>query len=247
MARQKIDVQQIGWSEAVDQDVTFANSASFGNNVAISGSLSINQAAAAGSQVFVTTEGKVGIGTSTPTYKLTVGGSMEVGEYIYHRNDADTFIRFEANNISLSAGGTSITYDGTDVEVPNNLIVSGSTSVEDYMILSVTADNTDIQTGTSQMTFRAPFAMELYQVPRASLSTASTSGAVTVDINNGGSTIFSTNLTIDANESTSTTAATAAVLSQTSIADDSQITVDIDGAGTGARGLKVTLFYRRIV
>ena len=97
------------------------------------------------------------------------------------------------------------------------------------------------------MTFRVPFAMELYQLPRASLSTASTSGAVTVDINNGGSTIFSTNLTIDANESTSTTAATAAVLSQTSIADDSQITVDIDGAGTGARGLKITLYYRRTV
>ena len=52
---------------------------------------------------------------------------------------------------------------------------------------------------------------------------------------------------IDANESTSTTAATAAVLSQTSIADDAQITVDVDGAGTGARGLKITLYYRRIV
>ena len=115
------------------------------------------------------------------------------------------------------------------------------------MILSVTADNTDIQTGTGQFRFRLPFAMELYQIPRASLSTASSSGAVTVDINSGGSTIFSTNLTIDANETTSITAATPAVLSTTSIADDSQITIDVDGAGTGARGLKITLYYRRTI
>ena len=64
-----IDVSQINFQEPVSQDVTFASSASFGNNVAISGSLSINQDAAAGSQVFVTTEGKVGIGTSAPAYK----------------------------------------------------------------------------------------------------------------------------------------------------------------------------------
>lgn len=153
------------------------------------------------------------------------------------------------NDVSEISGSNevfSISGNG-DTLISNNLTVSGSTSVEDYIVFSVTADNTDLQTGTSQMTFRTPFAMELYQVPRASLSTASTSGAVTVDINNGGTTIFSTNLTIDANESTSTTAATAAVLSQTSIADDAQITIDVDGAGTGARGLKVTLYYRRIV
>lgn len=143
--------------------------------------------------------------------------------------------------------GIGTTTPSSKLDVNGDTIISGSLSFEDYMILSVTADNTDIQTGTAQMTFRVPFAMELYQLPRASLSTASTSGAVTVDINNGGSTIFSTNLTIDANESTSTTAATAAVLSQNSIADDSQITVDIDGAGTGARGLKITLYYRRTV
>lgn len=143
--------------------------------------------------------------------------------------------------------GIGTTSPGAQLEVSNDAIISGSLSFEDYMILSVTADNTDIQTGTGQMTFRAPFAMELYQIPRASLSTASTSGAVTVDINSGGTTIFGTNLTIDANETTSTTAATAAVLSTTSIADDTQITVDVDGAGTGARGLKITLYYRRII
>ena len=76
-------------------------------------------------------------------------------------------------------------------------------------------------------------------------TTASTSGIPAIDINVNNTSIFSTTLTIDANEKTSTTAATAAVLSTTTIADDAEITVDIDTAGTGAKGLKVTLYYRR--
>ena len=154
----------------------------------------------------------------------------------------------EALSISTSGSlGLGTTIPTAMLDVAGDATIDGGLSFEDYMILSVTADNTDIQTGSGQITFRVPFAMELYQVPRASLSTASSSGAVTVDINSGGSTIFSTNLTIDANETTSTTAATPAVLSTTSIADDSQITIDVDGAGTGARGLKITLYYRRTI
>lgn len=72
----------------------------------------------------------------------------------------------------------------------------------------------------------------------------SSSGVVTVDINEGGSSILSTKLSTDASEKTSTTGATAAVRSDTSIADHAEITIDIDGAGTDAKGLKVTLFYK---
>jgi hypothetical protein len=50
-------------------------------------------------------------------------------------------------------------------------------------------------------------------------------------------------LTIDANEKTSTTAATPTTLATTSIADDAEFTIDITSAGTGAAGLKVTLYY----
>src|SRR3546814_18818128 len=74
-----------------------------------------------------------------------------------------------------------------------------------------------------------------------SLTTASSSGAVTVDINEAGSTILSTKLTIDQGEKTSTTAATPAVISDASLGDDAEITIDVDGAGTDAAGLKVTL------
>ncbi len=115
---------------------------------------------------------------------------------------------------------------------------------EEVIVVTVSDETTAITTGTAKVTFRMPFAMTLTAV-RASLSTASSSGTPTVDINEGGSTILSTKLTIDASELTSTTAATAAVISDTSLADDAEITIDIDTAGTGAKGLKVALIGYR--
>jgi len=119
-----------------------------------------------------------------------------------------------------------------------------STLPAEPLALALSDEATAITTGTAKVTFRAPYAMTITGV-RASLATASSSGLVTVDINEGGSTILSTKLTLDASEKTSTTAAAAAVISDTSIADDAELTFDIDGAGTGAKGLKVTILHTR--
>lgn len=116
--------------------------------------------------------------------------------------------------------------------------------IDETIIIAVSDETTAITTGTAKVTFRMPFAMTLSGV-RASLGTASSSGNPAIDINEGGVSIFSTTLTIDANEKTSTTAATAAVLSDTALADDAEITIDIDTAGTGAKGLKVALIGTR--
>ena len=90
-----------------------------------------------------------------------------------------------------------------------------------------------------------PFAFTLTGV-RASLTAAQASGSIfTVDINEAGSTILSTKITIDNTELTSTTAATPAVISDAVLADDAEITVDVDQAGDGtAAGLKVYLIGR---
>lgn len=114
----------------------------------------------------------------------------------------------------------------------------------EYYEVALSDETTAITTGTAKVTVRAPWAMTVTGV-RASLTTASSSGLPTVDINEGGTTILSTKLTIDANEKTSTTAATAAVISDTAIADDAELTFDIDVAGTGAAGLKVRIYYTR--
>jgi hypothetical protein len=107
-------------------------------------------------------------------------------------------------------------------------------------------ESTALTTGTAKVTFRMPRGVTLTAV-RASLSTAQASGSTfTVDINEGGSSILSTKLTIDNTEKTSTTAATPAVISDASLADDAEITIDIDQVGDGtAKGLKVYLIGTR--
>jgi hypothetical protein len=106
------------------------------------------------------------------------------------------------------------------------------------LAVAVSDETTAITTGTAKVTFRMPFAMTVTAV-RASLSTASSSGTPTFDINEGGSSILGTKLSIDANEKTSTTAASAATITDSALADDAEITIDIDTAGTGAKGAKV--------
>ena len=80
------------------------------------------------------------------------------------------------------------------------------------------------------------------------VNTAPVGSTIIVDINDGGTSIMTTNkLSIDASEKTSTTAATAAALTDTSLADDAEITFDIDqvGSSTPGKGLKVTLIGYR--
>ena len=106
---------------------------------------------------------------------------------------------------------------------------------------------TAITATTGKISFRMPHAMTLTEV-RASLATAQTGGNIfTVDINEGGTTVLSTKLTIDNTETTSVTATAAAVISDANLADDAIITVDVDQIGDGtAKGLKITLIGTRL-
>jgi len=106
--------------------------------------------------------------------------------------------------------------------------------------IALSDTTTAITTGVLIDSFRIPLNFTLTEV-RASLITASSSGIPTIDINEGGVSILSTKLTIDANEKTSKTASIAAVISDNTLADDAEISFDIDIAGTDAAGLKVTL------
>ena len=112
--------------------------------------------------------------------------------------------------------------------------------------LAASDETTALTTGTAKVTFRMPHAMTLTAV-RASLTTAQTSGSIfTVDINENGTSILSTKLTIDNTEKTSVTATTPPVVSDTALADDAEITIDIDQIGDGtAKGLKITLIGTR--
>ena len=53
---------------------------------------------------------KVGIGTTAPDYTLDVAGDAGFNEYIYHNGDADTFIKFDTDEINVEAGGQNMVY-----------------------------------------------------------------------------------------------------------------------------------------
>src|ERR1035437_1198423 len=109
-------------------------------------------------------------------------------------------------------------------------------------------ETTALTAGAAKVTFRMPYAMTVTAV-RAGVTTAATGGTLlTVDIHESGTTILSTKLTFDASEYTTTTAATAAVISDAAIADDAQITIDIDAVGStiAGAGLKVWIIGTRI-
>jgi hypothetical protein len=132
----------------------------------------------------------------------------------------------------------SIANTYTKAEVDNKL--------EEHMVIALSDEYSILTTGTAKVTIRSPYAITLTQIPRASVNTASTSGLPTIDIKKNGITILGANkLTIDANEKTSVSAATATTLATTSIADDDEITFDVTVAGTGTKGLKVILYYKR--
>ncbi len=117
-----------------------------------------------------------------------------------------------------------------------------SFSIQREIILVVGDESTAITTGSNKLTFRIPYEMTITEV-RASLSTAQASGSIfTIDINDSGTSILSTKLTIDNTEKTSLTAATLAVISDTLILDNAEITIDVDQVGNGsAKGLKVII------
>lgn len=116
---------------------------------------------------------------------------------------------------------------------------------DNFMVMALSDETTALTAGTSKITFRAPYNMTLYQIPRISVASASTSGLVIVDIKLAGVSILGANkLSIDANEKTSVTAATPTSLAIAAIADDGEITVDITSAGN-AKGLKLILYYRK--
>jgi len=110
-------------------------------------------------------------------------------------------------------------------------------------VIACSDETTALTTGTAKVTFRMPYAYTLDSV-RASLTGAGgSSGTTTIDINEAGSTILSTKITIDYGDLTSVGASAAPVISDSGLGDNAQMTIDIDAVTGDAdeTGLKVYL------
>lgn len=190
-----------------------------------------------------------GSGTGA-VYDLTsVGRSF--GALTDPNADRIAFWDDSADGVAWLVPGTGISISTTNLNLDSALtnIVSGDYSglkPTESLVIACSDETTALTAGTGKVTFRMPYAFTVTAV-RASLTTAQSSGNIfTVDINEAGTTIISTKLTIDNNEKTSTTAATPAVISDASLADDAEMSIDIDQIGDGtAKGLKVVLIGHR--
>jgi hypothetical protein len=152
--------------------------------------------------------------------------------------------------ITVAVEGFRLYVRDENVELLHNgsswVTTSTAGNPTESLIVACSDETTALTAGSLKVTFRMPYAFTVSAV-RASLATAQTSGSIfTVDINESGTSILSTKLTIDNGEETSTTAATPAVISDSSLADDAKMSVDIDQIGDGtAKGLKVVLIGSR--
>ena len=167
------------------------------------------------------------------TFNLTVdtgsgGGSIDTGSFMKTGSVSSNVLTFEKGdgstfNLTVDTGS-----GGAVATIPLEFACSDFVSVL-YPLTSVSYK-------------RMPFAGTITGV-RASLLTAATGATFIVNIKKNGTTIFSTNLTIDSGQKTSVTAATPYVLSSSTFSNDDEMTVDIVqvGSTTSGRGLIVTL------
>lgn len=149
----------------------------------------------------------------------------------------------DATNASNISSGTLAAARGGAGTIAGILKANGSGTVSlatEAFCVAASDEVTALTTGTAKVTFRMPYAFTLTSV-RASVNTASSSGKPTFDLKQGGSSVFSTTLTIDVSALTSVGASVPAVISTSSLTDDASMTIDINGAGTGTKGAKLCL------
>jgi hypothetical protein len=167
-----------------------------------------------------------------------------------------------ADDVLLDIRGTTFEfiYDGTTWEVVASLGEQGVQGIQgifgaqgvsgvaanSYLMVAMSDETTSLTTGTGIVTFRAPETMYIISA-KASVNSNSTSGNVTVDVCHQNSAsifsnIFTGKLKIDPNYPTSNGASFASDGLRT-FAEDELVRMDIVNAGTGAKALKVILYY----
>ena len=153
-------------------------------------------------------------------------------------SDATKKVAFEVDTLVSPATTRTLTVPDSNGTIALTTLVG--TPIE--LVIACSDETSNLTVGTDKVIFRSPYAFTLTGV-RASVNTAPTGSTLIVDINEAGTTVLSTKLSIDASEKTSATAATPAAISDSAIANNAEITIDIDQIGStiAGKGLKVVL------
>lgn len=199
------------------------------------------------------------VGTGSKTLTIQTGKSIVPGMTIVVARTAAPANRMGGVVDSYNSGTgslvfTSTGYDGsgthTDWTVSLSAAVIGSDLAKRVIQVKVIDDLTTLTTGDGKVIFLVPQELNGYNLVGANafVTTVSSSGTPTVQIRNVTDAVdmLSTRITIDANEYTSYTAAAAAVVDATydDVATGDRLAVDVDVAGTGAKGLGIVLTFQ---
>lgn len=150
-----------------------------------------------------------------------------------------------ALKINTGSAGAPI-LSGGDAGTPSAIVLTNATGVKAELIVACSDETTLLTTGIAKVTFRMPYAMTLTSV-RLQVNTAPTGSVIIVDVKENGTTIFSTKPQIAISAFTSVGGAVPGVISDASLADDAEITINIDQIGStiAGKGLKVTFIGTR--
>lgn len=204
-------------------------------STAISDSTAAGRALLTGADA-ATQRTSLGLGTAATSAATAFAASGAIG--------SSGLTQATARILGRSTSGTGAV---EEISLPTGFDLSGGALRAPAEIgLACSDETTALTVGTGKLTVRMPYAMTLTAV-RLSVTTAPTGSALVVNIKEAGVSIFSTKPQIDASATTSVGSGTPAVISDTALADNAVITVDIDqiGSTVAGAGLKVWLIGRR--
>lgn len=188
---------------------------------------------------------------------LTIGASTIVGRKA--TGDIVALTAAELRTIINVADGATANAKATSAEIntgtddtkfvtPDGL--AGAQIGKRIIQLKIVDDATALTTGDGKLIFMIPVELNGMNLVdcEAFVTTVSSSGLPTIQIRNVTDSVdmLSTRITIDASEFTSLTATTAPVIDAThdDVATGDLIAIDVDVAGTGAKGLGVQLSFQ---
>jgi hypothetical protein len=190
--------------------------------------------------------------TATTNTTQILSASTTGGVTIESNNGTDVGVLGSSNTANVTWYGTHNFGTTTSIAPTGSVTANGFTLNPRYIVFPVSSTIAASTTTTGQncagdVSFQVPSQFNNFKVTTvvASVTTANSSGTLTANIRNRTDSvdILSTALTIDANERSSTTAATPAVINQSNntITTDDDVCVQVSVTGTGHKGLQVTM------